>query len=343
MTTIGFVLALAAVGIFLSAFFSGTETGFYRATRVRLVLDALGGDRIARGLVWLTNHPLVFVATVLVGNNLANYLTVFAIVMGTRSVIGAEAAGASREYALEMIAPLLLAPVLFVYGELLPKSLFLQAPNRLLRRWGPLFLVFVGLFLPISALLLGLNRLLARFVGESPQQVRLTLARRELRQVLEEGHEAGILHPAQRGLAQGIFAVARQPVSRFTTPLEEIPRARSEMGKEEVLRLARRHRISAVPVESPQNPAELAGYFRVIDLELSLPSEGHEDAAANRRDEAGPLRPFLEIAEDTTQVAALMQMHSAKEDLARVVGADGATLGIVTADRLREPLFRGRR
>ena len=35
------VLALVAVGLFLSAFFSGLETGFYRATRVRLVLDAL--------------------------------------------------------------------------------------------------------------------------------------------------------------------------------------------------------------------------------------------------------------------------------------------------------------
>ena len=38
MTEIGAALGLAAVGIFLSAFFSGTETGFYRATRVRLVL-----------------------------------------------------------------------------------------------------------------------------------------------------------------------------------------------------------------------------------------------------------------------------------------------------------------
>ena len=329
--TIALVVGLAAVGIFLSAFFSGTETGFYRATRVRLVLDALGGDRISRGLVWLTNHPLLFVATILVGNNLANYLTALAIVMGTRSTMGAEAAGAGREYAVELIAPLVLAPVLFVYGELLPKSLFLQAPNRLLRRVGPLFLVFVGLFLPISALLLGLNKLLARFVGESPEQIRLTLARRELRQVLEEGHEAGILHPAQRGLAQGIFAVAQQPVSRFTTPLKELPRARSDMGKEEVLRLARRYRISVIPVESPAESAKLAGYFRVIDLGLSQSGE------------VGPLRRFLEITDDTTQVAALMQMQSAKEDLARVVGAHGETLGIVTADRLREPLFRGGR
>lgn len=333
MMTIGIALALAAVGIFLSAFFSGTETGFYRVTRVRLVLDALGGDRIARALVWLTNHPLLFVATVLVGNNLANYLTALAIVMGTESAMemvkGTAVAGG--EHAVGLIAPLALAPVLFVYGELLPKHLFLQAPNRLLHRVGPLFLVFVGLFFPISMLLWGLNKLLARFAGESPEQIRLTLARRELRRVLEEGHEAGILHPAQRGLARGIFAVARQPVSRFTTPLGQLPGASSEMDKEDVLRLARRYRISVVPVQSPEVPGELAGYVRVIDLGLS------------DSEEVGPLRRFLEIPGDTSHVAALMRMESADEDLARVVGSDGETLGIVTTDQLREPLFRGGR
>jgi CBS domain containing-hemolysin-like protein len=328
---IAFALGLAAVGIFLSAFFSGTEIGFYRATRVRMVLDALGGDRIVRGLVWLTNHPLLFIATVLVGNNLANYLTALAIVMATQTY----------GYAAELIAPLVLAPVLFVYGELLPKGLFLQAPNRLLRRVGPLFLVFLGLFLPISALLWGLNKLLARFVGESPEQIRLTLARRELQWVLEEGHEAGILHPAQRGLARGIFAVARQPVARFATPLGQLPQAHPDMTKDEVLRLARRHRISLVPVESSDPSVKLAGYYRVIDLGLSLPAGGDENAALNGREAVGPLRRLLEITEDTSHVAALMRMQSAKEDLARVVNADGETLGIVTADRLREPLFHG--
>lgn len=329
MSGIGLALGLAVVGIFLSAFFSGTETGFYRATRVRLVLDATGGDRIARGLVWLTNYPLLFVATVLVGNNLANYLTALAIVMGTGLVIGAPAQAEGGQYAVELIAPLVLAPVLFVYGELLPKHLFLQAPNRLLRLVGPLFLVFVGLFLPISALLWGLNKLLARFVGPSPEQIRLTLARRELRRVLEEGHEAGILHPAQRGLAQGIFAVARQPVTRFITPLSELPRARSDMSKQEVLGLARRCRLSVVPVQATTAPGELAGYVRVIDLGLS-DAEG-----------VGPLRRFLELPEATSHVDALMRMHGAKEDLACVVGTDGQTLGIVTADQLRQPLFRG--
>ena len=57
------------VGIFLSAFFSGTETGFFRVTRVRLMLDGLGGDPFARALLWLTNNPALFVATTLIAVN----------------------------------------------------------------------------------------------------------------------------------------------------------------------------------------------------------------------------------------------------------------------------------
>ena len=315
------VLGLAAVGVFLSAFFSGSEIGFYRVTRVRLVLDALGGDFLAKGLLWLTNHPSMFIATTLVGNNLANYLTSLAIVLGTLRIVGPVPAA-------ELIAPVALAPVLFVYGELLPKDLFLKAPNRLLRRGAPLFFVFAVLFFPISAVLWGLSKILESLGGQSPEQTRLTLARRELQRVLEEGHEAGILQPAQRGLARGIFAVAEQPVTRFTTPLEQLPRAHRAMTRQDVLRLARRYRISVVPVESAEGSGEFVGYLRVIDLALNEP------------DAAGPLCRLLEIPENTSHVAALMQMQNAKESLARVVNLNRQTLGIVTADRLRESLFR---
>ena len=312
---------LAATGLFLSGFFSGLETGFYRATRLRLVLDALAGDRVSRGLLWLSNHPSMFVATTLVGNNLANYMASLAIVMGTQALIS------GHGHAAELIAPLALAPVLFVYGELLPKYLFMQAPNRLLRRGGPLFLMFVVLFYPVSVLLWGMNKILQRLAGASPEQVKLTLARRELQRVLDEGHEAGILHPAQRRLAQGIFAVAKSPLGRFATPLARLPRARSDMTKNEILQLARRYRVSVVPVELSATAKELLGYVRVIDLGL-------------RDDDAiGPVRPFLDLPHDMPHVAALMRMESAEETLAQVVDSEGKTLGIVTADQLRAPLF----
>jgi CBS domain containing-hemolysin-like protein len=313
---------LGLLGVLLSALFSGAETGFYRATRLRLVLDAMGGATAARGLLFLTNHPSLFVATTLVGNSLATYLVSLAMVVVLRAVMP------SPGTLVPWIAPLVAAPVLLVYGELLPKNLFLQAPNRLLRRFGPVFLVFVVLLLPLSVWLWGSSRLLARWLRVSPKPIRSIIARRELRRVLEEGHEAGILHPAQRSLARGIFAAAGRPVVELLVPLGQLPRAQTGMTRQEVLALARRSRAAVIPVESATRPGSLAGYVRVIDLALGSSPE------------LGPLRPLLEIRDTSTLLAVLTRLESANESLAAVVNARGETIGIVTTRRLREPLLR---
>ena len=108
---------LFLLGLSLSAFFSGSETGFYRVSRTRLVLDGLSGSKMARWMIWLLNHPAIFVATTLVGNNLANYVTSLAIVMGVAIWFGV---GSSAE----LLGPIFLTPIVFVLGELLPKYLF---------------------------------------------------------------------------------------------------------------------------------------------------------------------------------------------------------------------------
>ncbi|MGE4003217.1 MAG: CNNM domain-containing protein, partial [Planctomycetaceae bacterium] len=138
------VVLLFAVGLRLSAFFSGSETGFYRISFPRLSIDAQAGDRVAKRLMWFARNPSAFVATTLVGNNLANYLTTVAISLGVPLV-----AGAVSE-TVEVGAAMLLSPVVFLFGELLPKNLYYRAPLSLLRRDSTLFMMFYWLLLPAS-------------------------------------------------------------------------------------------------------------------------------------------------------------------------------------------------
>jgi CBS domain containing-hemolysin-like protein len=312
-------LSLGFLGILLSAFFSGAETGFYRATRLRMVLDAMAGDRVARGLLFLTNHPALFVATALVGNSVASYM------ISAATVIAIDRLALPAPQAAEIIASIILAPIVLIYGELLPKNLYLQAPNRLLRSGGGLFLIFVVLFFPLAGLLWVLGRFLARMTGTSREPVRLVLAQRELRQILSEGHEAGILHPAQQFLAHGILAVARKPLRQFISPPGQIVQVRAATDKQAVLRLAERSHAAAMPVAD--SAGRLIGYVRVIDLGL------------HTGDDLAPIRPLPVLPEDTSHLAALMRLESSGDSLAHVINARGETLGMVTLDRLREPLF----
>ena len=314
------VFAMGIAGLLLSAFFSGSETGFYRATRTRLVLDAMGGDVISRVLLWLANRPSLFVATTLTGNNLANYLVSLSIVIATSELFGGGPAA-------ELIAPLALAPLLFVYGELLPKNLFLQAPNHLLRLGGPLFFFFTVLFLPASVLLWAFSRILAKLVSESPERVQMNLARRELRRVLREGREAGILLPAQQNLARGIFAKAQQPVGNLAVPLRGLPRARSNMSREDILGLARRYRIAEVVVEDT-GAEKLVGYLRVVELGLC-------DGKGRL-----PVRSLQKFKETEISIAAITQLQSTGESMAAVVDENGNTVGLLSVAALRRLFFQ---
>ena len=316
------IFLLTFFGMLLSAFFSGTETGFYRVSRVRLLLDGLAGDLRGRGLLWLTNYPTVFVAITLIGNNLANYLVSRGLVLATVLIVG-------ESFVAQALAPVIFAPIIFVYGELLPKNLCYHMPNRLLRAGAPLFFAFGLVLSPLVAILWLFGRFLNRLVGESPERVRLMLARKELARVLDEGQQAGILQPAQLTLAQSLFSIASEPAVRFVTPLARIVSIREGMSTSEVLRLARRHRLSSIPVESSNRPRQLKGYIRIVDLRL------------NTVEHVETIRPLLEVPSHQSLIEALMRMQSSREMVARVVDGDSNTIGLLHAAQIIQSLMRG--
>ena len=311
-----------AVGVFLSAFFSGSETSFYRASRVRVVIAGLYGDRISQYLLKLINNPTLFVATTLIGNNVANYLTSLAIVLITQSATNSSAA--------EMLAPILMSPLLFVYGELLPKNLCYQAPNFMLRLAAPMFLLFTCIFAPVAAVLWGMGRLLKQLLGESPEKVRLILARKEVQQVLEDGLEAGILHPTQRHLSQSFFLVASKRVDEFSTPRSEVKSISIKSTRSEALKFARNKRYSDIVLfDGARN--NYVGYVRTVDLLLSKTDAAPRDL----------IRKFVDVKSNELFGETIMQMQSERETVRRVAGRAGETVGLLFIDQLTDPLLNG--
>lgn len=320
-------LLLLFCGVFLSAFFSGSETGFYRVSRFRLVLSSLDGDKISRGLLWLINNPSLFVATTLIGNNVANYLTSLAIVLFAQYV--------SSSYTLEMLAPVMMSPLLFVYGELLPKNLFFQSPNRLLRLVGPLFLFFSALFAPAVGILWALSRILEKSLGQSPDRVQVTLARKELGQFFEEGLEFGILQPSQRLLSENFAAVASAHVNEICTPISKTNTLFHSATLADAKKLAARKQLSDIPIKR-KSDGRLIGFVRAIDLLLS------DESGDQRRTVESLIKPLPEIKSDELVGEALIQMQVERQTLAVVTNQTGKPIGFLSIDQLIEPLLLGR-
>lgn len=309
-----FVLALA-----LTAFFSGSETGFYRVARVRLVIDSLGGSSVAKGLLWATNHPVWFVATTLIGVNVAHELLSYA---GLSFV---EQTFPDSELA-EWLSPLIITPIAFIYGDLLPKSLFLQAPYRLLRKcWFGLLAAGI-LFAPISLLLSLVRRVIDLFVKSPTPMVRMALARRELTQMFSEGSAVGLLSPTQQKLAQATLESAGRAIREFAVPIGRHLTVPANAKRWDVVRLARQARLDVLPVEATPRGAYL-GCVRAAICLLS-PS-----------DEQLPLTPLAEFRDSESFLNVLVRMQSTSAPLALIRSTSGAAIGFVALANLQRALL----
>lgn len=313
-------ILMFCAGLMLNSFFSGTETGFYRQNRARLLLNALEGDWISRGLLWAVNNPAVFVATALVGNNVANFILASSIGMVARL-------GFPHWNAADVVLPALLAPLLFVYGDLLPKNVFLAAPNRLLRRCAIPFAIAAVLFAPISLVLWLTNKLLEVVGQKSPELLQMTIARRELGELLDEGQAVGLLQPTQQALAQATISLGPQSIAAFIEPASRFPRLTATQSPAEALTLARRSGQSLLPVEEMVGTArEVTCYVRAVDCALA------SDAKL-------PVRPIVAVGEKKPYLATLSLMLAADAPIARVTNRKKQTVGYVTLAGLQAALM----
>ncbi len=315
-------IVLFLFGLVLSAFFSGSETGLYRVSRTRLVLDGLDGSRSAKAMIWLLNHPTIFVATALVGNNLANFLTSFALVLAVGHLFAASAIA-------ELVGPILMTPIVFVFGELLPKHWFFQAPYRLLTLVRPFVLLATLLFLPISLLLAALAVGLRVLTGQTPFRLRLAMARGELAQVLRAGEEAGILHSGQRSLAGQLFDVGNQMAISFAVPLDRLTTVDLPIDRKLVSSSSRRQNH---PIVLARRNGRIIGYLRCSDLVTGDPAEASSAAVQ--------IRPVIRVRNTARHLTVLLKLFDDASEVALLCDENKTVRSVVTRRQLLQPMLK---
>lgn len=105
-------IVFMAVLIMTSAFFSGMELGFVSVYRSKVLYRLIHGSKAARIINYFYKKPHVFFSTILIGNNLVNVAlaTLFGSFLYSRGV---------RDF--HLWAPIILMPILTIFGESLPK------------------------------------------------------------------------------------------------------------------------------------------------------------------------------------------------------------------------------
>jgi len=314
-------LALFLFGIRLSAFFSGSETGFYRVSSLRLSIDVHAGDRLSEQILWFVRNPSYFIATTLVGNNVANYITTAAIGLVV-AVVYHEGTGW-----VEIVATLFISPIIFVFGELVPKNLYFRSPLRLLRHDARWFVFFYRSFLFVSFPLIWIAKLFERFGTADDRQLELVLGRNRLVQVLSQGHREGLLRDVQNWLVEGLMHSATQLVTDATILTDRVLGCADDVSCEEVLDYAQRYGVTSVAIKQANSQEDWYGFVRVIDV------------AVHPKSLAAHIRNMPKIQSSATKLEALLELHSAQA-VHGVVLKDEKILGVVSERGLVSQLFR---
>ncbi len=310
---------LLCAGLVLSAYYAGMETGLYALNKVRLDLRAETGERRGRALRSLVSDPNRFLAVLLVGNNIANYAATFA-------VSGIFVALGRRELA-EALSLALVAPVLFILGESVPKTVFRRAAEQWVYQMGWLLRVsgFVFRWTGLVPLVRVFAVMLTRLTGGENRELS-PLAHGNISAVVAEGRATGTITHFQSVMADRVMRIREVTLGDVMVPMYRAVSANRNVTRPELIELLKAHEYSRLPLLDDRG--QVIGVLNVYDVAMSEAGESPADRA----------RPPTALPAEMTVTDALYRMRRARTPMAVVRARDGRHIGIATIKDLVEEI-----
>jgi CBS domain containing-hemolysin-like protein len=314
----------------LSAVFSGLETGIYRLSRLRLRLGAEKGYLRYRLLGRAMHDGSGLLLSLLVANNLANYLA-------TSSVTYLFLAVASSERAAELFATILTAPLLFVFAESMPKNIFLYQADAVTPYFGPfLYLTHRALtWCGVVPLLKLTSHLFGRMIGSAiPSRTMITSAQsHQVRAILRDTREEGILSQTQAEIVDRIVNVPNLRLAGVMVPLHQVQSAHVQCDRTMLLNKLKKHALTRLLVWEGR-AINIVGFINVYDVLASSESFDNLEEflqPIRRLDAATPVIDAIDIMR-TDDLKIVLVMRSRP-------GGRQTPVGIVTMKDLVEELL----
>ena len=183
--------------IFISAFFSGAETGLTAASRARLTELARQGSARAATVLKLTEVPERLLGALLLGNNLANITASAVATVALVKIFGDSGA---------VIASGVMTVLILIFAELMPKTYAIAYPDRVATTLAPIVRFFVAIFGPIVMLVEFIVKKTLMIFGVDVENVDSILsAHEELRGAIELHHQEGDIVKKDRDMLGGLL------------------------------------------------------------------------------------------------------------------------------------------
>lgn len=333
MPSIGLEIVVIVLLILLAGFFVMAETAVIASRRARLQQRTRDGDKKASAALRLAENPNRFLPTVQIGITLIGILT--------GAVGGAALANPlARELAkLPLLGPyagsiaLVIVVILIAYfsillGELIPKRLALQSPERIASNVAGVIKLIGAVFSPI-----------VWFLGKSTDAV-LHLFRikhadeppvteEEFLVQLDQGTQAGVFEEAEQDMVEGVFSLSDRRINSLMTPRNEIVWLNVNDTGPEVRRRIAESQFSRFPV-GEDSLDKVLGVVKAKDVLLADLKDGKELKQI--------VRSPIFIPETAFGSRALEMFKEGKAEIMLVIDEFGVVQGLVTIFDLIEEI-----
>lgn len=325
MSRYWFDIGLIAVLLLLNGVFAGSEIALVSLREGQLRALERADGRRERALVRLARDPNRYLGTIQLGITLAGYLAsaTAAVTLAEPLVPALGFLGGAAEAIAITGVTIVLAAINIIVGELVPKRLAMQYPQRWALLVAPLLDRLATLTKPMVRLLGKATDVLVRVFGGNPETSGEQLSAQELQELVAVQR---VLTAEQREMISGALEIHDRLLREILVPRRAVVALPSDMSPAEARQTLVASGHSRAPVVRGRDLDDIVGVVHLRDL--------HSDHATVE----AAVRPVLNLPDSLPVSEALRRFKADREQFALVVDERGGAAGIVTLEDVLEEI-----
>ena len=329
-------LIIIIVSLLLSAFFSGMEIAFVSANKIHIEIEKKQEGFLAKVLTLLTDKPSKFIATMLIGNNIA--LVIYGLFMGDvlmewfQSLLPAKYEFVNVLLTdFSLLSQTVISTILILLtAEFLPKVFFQIYANVLIKVFAVPAYIFYLLFSVISTFVIKVSDFVLRTLFKTEgDEVQLTFTKLELGDYINEQMET----VEEEDDVDSEIQIFQNALEFSTVKAREVMVPRTE--------------ITAVEIgETPKNLTKLfseTGYSKILVYKDSIDEiigYVHSYELFKKPKTIKSILLPVEFVPETMLIQDILNVLTKKrKSMAVVLDEYGGTSGILTVEDIIEELF----
>ena len=317
-TTIAILLVTLVILICLSAFFSATETAYTSFSPVRMRRFART-RRTARVALRLSEDYNKILTTLLIGNNIVN---ITSSTIGTVLFVAALGEGLGST-----ISTIVITVVVLIFGEITPKTIAKEIPERFACFSAYPLLVLTYVLLPLNWLFSQWEKFVFYVFHLNKEKKGYTEA--EFKMLVSDVMEDGVLNETEHDLIHRTLRFDELTVGNCMIPLDRVVSVSERENIRTVQRIFREKNFSRIPVWRGSR-GNLIGVLYRADF--------YENLLSGKKDYTSLVRPLSSTTAEEKVSVLLKRMQKEREHMMIVKDGDAAA-GIITREDIIEELL----